>query len=42
MQEGEAEAKAEAEKDRPGLSMFPDGSRPDNGAAGCAVVWKNG
>jgi len=31
---------AEAEKDRPRLTMFADGSRLDNGAAGYAVVWK--
>ena len=31
----------EAEKPRPGL-MFTDGSRLDDGAAGYAVVWKNG
>ena len=42
LQEEEAEAKAEAEKARPGLTMFTDGSRMENGAAGYAVVWKNG
>jgi len=42
VQEEEAEAKAEAEKDRPGLTIFTDGSRLDSGAAGYAVVWKNG
>ena len=42
LQEGEAEAKAEAEKPRPVLTMFTDGSRLDDGAAGYAVVWKNG
>jgi len=31
--EEEAEAKAEVEKDRPGLAMFTDGSRLDSGAA---------
>ena len=41
VQEEEAEAKEEAEKARPGLTMFTDGSRLDNGAAGYAVVWKN-
>jgi len=41
-QEEEAEAKAEAEKARPGLTMFTEGSRLDDGAAGYAVVWKNG
>jgi len=33
LQEDEAEAKAEAEKTRPGLTMFTDGSRLGNGAA---------
>jgi len=42
LQEGEAEAKAEAEKPRPGLTMFTDGSRLDDGATGYAVAWKNG
>ena len=42
LQEEEAEAKAEAEKTRPGLTMFTDGSRMEDGAAGFAVVWKNG
>jgi len=42
LQEEEAEAKAEAEKARPRLTIFTDGSRLDNGAAGYAVVWKNG
>ena len=42
LQEEEAEAKAEAEKTRPGLTMFTDGSRLDDGATGYAVVWKNG
>jgi len=37
----EVEAKAEAEKARPGLTMFTDGSRLDDGATGYAVVWKN-
>jgi len=41
LQEEEAEAKAEAGKTRPGLTMFTDGSRLDDGAAG-HVVWKNG
>jgi len=40
LQEEEAEAKAEAEKDRPGLTMFTDGSRLDSGAAGYSVAWK--
>jgi len=42
LQEEEAEAKAEAEKTRPGLAMFTDGSRMEDGASGYAVVWKNG
>jgi len=41
-QEEEAEAMAEAERARPGLTMFTDGSRLDNGATGYAVVWKRG
>jgi hypothetical protein len=35
-------AKAEAERPRPGLAMFTDGSRLDSGAAGYSVVWQNG
>jgi len=42
LQEEEAEAKAEAEKDRPGSTMFTDGSRLDSCAAGYSVVWKRG
>jgi len=42
LQEEEAEAKAEAEKGRPGLTIFADGSRLDSGAAGYSVVWKRG
>jgi len=42
LQEEEAEATAEAEKARPGLTMYTDGSRMEDGAAGYAVVWKNG
>ena len=42
LQEEEAEAKAEAEKVRPGLTMFTNGSRLDDGAAGYAVMWRNG
>jgi len=42
LQEEESEAKAEAEKGRPGLTMFTDGSRLDDGATGYAVVWKSG
>jgi len=32
----------EAEKARPGLTMFTDGSRMEDGAAGYAVVWRKG
>jgi len=42
LQEEEAEAKAEAERTRPGLIMFTDGSRLDDGATGYSVVWKRG
>jgi len=42
VQENEAEAKAEAERWRPGLTMFTDGSRLDSGAAGYAVAWRSG
>ena len=42
LQEEEAEAKAEAKRTRPGLTMFTDGSRLDNRATGFAVVWKRG
>jgi len=42
IQEEREEAKREAEKERPGLVMFTDGSRLENGAAGYAVAWKNG
>jgi len=31
----------EAERNRPGLTMFTDGLRLEEGAAGYAVVWKN-
>jgi len=40
LQEKEAEAKAEAEKDRPGLTMFTNGSRLDSGAAGYDTRWR--
>jgi len=40
--EAEAEAKAEAERPRSSLTMFTDGSRLENGAAGCAVCWQRG
>jgi len=42
LQEAEAGAKTEAERSRPGLTVFTDGSRLDSGAAGCLVVGKNG
>jgi ribonuclease HI len=35
-------AKAEAERTRPGLTMFTDGSRLENGKVGYAVVWQKG
>jgi len=41
-EEEEKKAKAEAEKARPGLTKFMDASRLDDGAAGYALVWKNG
>ena len=36
------EAKAEAEKDRPELTMFTDGLQLNSGVAGYSVVWKRG
>jgi len=42
IQADEKEAKAEAERIRPGLTMFTDGSRLDSEAAGYAVVWRSG
>jgi len=42
IQEEREVAKREAEKTRPGLVMFTDGSRLEDGAAGYAVAWKNG
>jgi hypothetical protein len=42
IQEDEVPAKTEAERSRPGLTMFTDGSRLDSGAAGYAVAWQNG
>jgi len=42
IQEEREEAKKEAEKERPGLVMFTDGSRLENEAAGYAVAWKSG
>jgi hypothetical protein len=40
--EDEKAAKAEAERTRPGLTMFADGSRLENGKVGYAVVWQKG
>ena len=42
LQEEEAETKAEAVTSRPGLTMFTDRSRLDDGATSYAVIWKNG
>jgi len=42
LQEEEVEAKAEAKRNRPGLTMFTDGSRLDDGATGYSVVWRKG
>jgi len=42
IQEEEAKAKAAAEKARPGLTMFTDGLRMEDGAAGYAVVGRRG
>ena len=42
VQEEREEAKREAEKERPGLVMFTDGSRLENEAAGYAVAWRSG
>src|SRR3978361_2124381 len=42
IQEDEASGEAEAERMRPGITMFTDGSRLDDGATGYAVVWKKG
>jgi hypothetical protein len=42
IKEEEAMAKTEAERSRPGLTMFTDGSRLDSGATGYAVAWKHG
>ena len=42
LQEVEEEARMEAEKPRQGLTMYTDGSRMEDGAAGYAVVWKKG
>jgi hypothetical protein len=42
IQEDEKAAKAEAERTRPGLTMFTDGSRLENGKVGYAVTWQKG
>ena len=42
IQEGREEAKKVAEVQRPGLVMFTDRSRLEEGAAGYAVAWKSG
>ena len=42
IQDDREEAKSEAEKERPGLFMFTDGSRLEDGAAGYVVAWRNG
>jgi ribonuclease HI len=42
IQEDEAAAKKEAERQRPGLIMFTDGPRLDTGASGYAVTWQSG
>jgi len=39
--EGQEQAKVEAEQDRPGLTIFTDGSRANSGAAGYAAVCKS-
>ena len=38
LQEEEAEAKAEADRTRPGLAVVTDGSRLDEGATGYSVA----
>jgi len=42
IQEDREEAKREAEKERPELVMFTDGSRLVDGAARYAVAWRDG
>jgi ribonuclease HI len=42
LSEDEKGAKTEAERTRPGLTMFTDGSRLENGKVGYAVVWQKG
>ena len=42
IEEAEAAATEAKRSDRPGLTMFTDGSRLEDGATGYAIVWKNG
>jgi len=42
IQEEREEAKKEAEKERPGLVMFTNGSRQEEGAVWYVVTWKDG
>jgi len=42
IEEAEAAANEAKRTDRPGLTIFTDGSRLENGATGYAVIWKNG
>jgi len=42
IQEERAEVKREADMERPGLVMFTNGSRLEEGVVGYAVVWRNG
>jgi len=42
LQGEEEEDKVEVKRGRPGLTMFTDGLRLDDGATGYAVVWKSG
>jgi len=42
VQQEEEEAKVEAEMARPGLTMFTDGSRTEDVAAGYVAAWKRG
>jgi hypothetical protein len=42
IQKDEKTAKAEVERSRPGITIFTDGSRLDDGATGYAVAWQKG
>ena len=42
IEEAEAAANEAKRTDRPGLTIFTDGSRLENGATGYVVIWKNG